>query len=378
MKIIIALHILICSYQVAAEIDIPVTYKTIDEKIDRLWFEFHNQELDPVLLFSELSTIDIESLSISNQVKLQYLKNNFSPAKHRKMIEVENLELSDAYFLAAHKELLGKNDFTVSHEKVEKQLSEVGDYIQMISNDSVISDKDMNELFHDTPDGAHYRNGYYKDSVRLFLLCRKNRNYPCLFVMKDIFDNFVREDQEVWAMPALAKSAKNIPSYQTNGHTPVGIHSLDSVMPDANRPTAFGKFRRVILNWIPKLAGENGTKSFLPKSQFQVNWWKAASIARDAGRKYLRIHGTGKLNTNTKLSYYPHVPTSGCISTREGKYPRREYTDQRIILDKLMDASQLMPTYSNEKKIKGILYVVNIDDQRKPVTKADLKKYGVE
>ncbi len=82
--------------------------------------------------------------------------------------------------------------------------------------------------------------------------------------MKDRFDRLVREeDGGLWSLPALAKSASGRPFNVTNGNTPQGVHTIDSVMPEANRQDAFGKFRRLILNWVPS---DEQTKTLLPES----------------------------------------------------------------------------------------------------------------
>jgi hypothetical protein len=144
-------------------------------------------------------------------------------------------------------------------------------------------------------------------------------------------------------------------------------------MPQANRQGAFGKFRRMILDWIPTSIKEKNMSHFLPKSSLKSLWWKQASIARDNGRKHLRIHGTGRVNDDKESSYYPHVPTSGCISTREGKYSNINYKDQRNILDTMMQAMSLAPVYSNEVELKGVLYVMNLDDQKAAVSSEEIE-----
>src|SRR5690606_14102858 len=100
----------------------------------------------------------------------------------------------------------------------------------------------------------------------------------------------------IWTNPALASSARGIPSYSRNGNTPAGILTIDSVMPSADQQLSFGKFRRMILNFIPKSKNEVLTKKLLPESSHQNGWWKPAVVARDVGRNLLRIHGTGKIN----------------------------------------------------------------------------------
>ena len=54
------------------------------------------------------------------------------------------------------------------------------------------------------------------------------------------------------------------------------------------------------------------------------------------------------------------------------------FKDQRNLLDSVMKAMDLATTYQNETNIKGILYVVEIDEQSGPVTLDDLALRGIE
>jgi hypothetical protein len=70
--------------------------------------------------------------------------------------------------------------------------------------------------------------------------------------------------------------------------------------------------------------------------------------------------------------------TSGCIAQRENTYDGVEFKDQRVLLDTIMKAMDLTPSYANEVNVKGILYVVEIDDQNAPVEASDLALRGIE
>lgn len=242
------------------------------------------------------------------------------------------------------------------------------------TTDSVISD-----LFHNAPDTTIYMNGEYVKSVKIFMFCRDNRLYPCLMTMRDIHGEVVRNaDGSIWTHPALASSARGLPSYTRNGNTPAGIFTIDSVMPSADQQLSFGKFRRMILNFVPKSKDEKLLKSLLPKSSHLEDWWKPTIVARDAGRNLFRIHGTGKLNKDPMTPYYPFMRTSGCIAQRENSYPEMKYQDQRELLDDIMTAMDLVPNYQNEVKVKGILYLMEIDDKNGPVLAEDLALRGIE
>lgn len=242
-----------------------------------------------------------------------------------------------------------------------------------------ITDDIVADLFNNSPDVTSYMNGEYVKSVKIFMFCRENRLYPCLMVMRDIHGEVVRNDDgTIWSNPALASSARGLPSYTRNGNTPAGIMTIDSVMPVADQQLSFGKFRRMMLNFIPKSNSEVLSKALLPASSHNNGWWKPASVARDAGRNLFRIHGTGKTNNDPTTPYYPFMRTSGCIAQRENTYGSVTYKDQRELLDDIMRAMDMVPQYDNEVKVKGIIYIMDLDDQNGAVTVEELALRGIE
>ena len=371
MKLLI---LLVCTMlgNIYAQSDLASIPVTNEEIIENIWVSYVDKELDPIQFYSLKSRLNYDLLSEIDKIKLEDVEVSFSPSKSIIRRLISKISRIDALKLISSKDEFTKTSVKLSGDAM-KVVNDLNSEIDSSKSLNGLSKKKINELLVNTPDAAYFRNGKYKDTVKLFLFCRKDRNYPCLFLMKDIFGKFVKtSSNKVWSLPSLAKSARNISFNKTNGETPTGVHTIDSVMPSADRQRAFGKFRRLILNWIPSSRGDSTTKSLVPSSHHSLSWWKQASIARDAGRLYLRIHGTGKINTNPLSKYYPHMPTSGCISTREGKYRNKNYIDQRVILDTMMKASRLSPIYSNETRLKGLLWVINIDDEKRAVNLRDL------
>ncbi len=235
------------------------------------------------------------------------------------------------------------------------------------------------DVFHRNPDVSTYMNGEYVKSVKLFMFCRSNRLYPCLMTMKDAHGQVVRNaDGTLWTHKALASSKQGLPSYTRNGNTPAGIFTIDSVMPTADQQMSYGKNRRMILNFVPKSRNEVLLRSLLPETSQEEDWWRATVTARDVGRNLFRIHGTLKINEDASVPYYPFMRTSGCIAQRENTYEGITYNDQRVLLDKIMTALDLEPIYANEPKVKGILYLVEIDDTDEVVTEDALRSFGIE
>lgn len=368
MKLIL-LSLLLLNLSFASDVDFPDFEElNADEKVEYFWSQHLNEELD--VFHFNMNVEHLKEIDIVNQLRLEKILSSLG-LKNSMSILVSDINYSQALKIASEWIHLGSLNVQLD-ESSKALVDKAKSYILTLKNFRVKKPSEVYDLIHHSPDLSSYNNKYL---TKLFMFCRHDRNYPCLFVLKNRFDQLVRNsDGSLWTLPSLAQSARGLPYYITNGYTPSGVHSMDSVMPEANRVRAFGKFRRVIMNWIPK----GKTKFLLPQSAQDKLWWKEASLARNNQRKYLRIHGTGKLNTNSQSIYYPHVPSSGCITVREGKYGRVEYTDQRKILDALMKAQDLLPSYNNETDISGILYVMELDNVKDKVTKETLRQYGIK
>ncbi len=288
------------------------------------------------------------------------------------------VELKLIYLIAAY-----ESELTLSGHTEMIQLAQTHpqyfDVKEDPTSDADITDAMVEDLYNQTPDVTTYMSGEYLKSVKIFMFCRMNRLYPCMMVMKNVLGEPVRNaDGTLWTHLSLASSAKGLPSYSRNGNTPQGIHTIDSVMPTADEPRSFGQFRRMVLNFVPKSTNEVLMKQLLPASSHDNDWWKPAVVSRDMGRNFLRIHGTGKINTDKETPYYPFMRTSGCIAQRENTYDGVVFKDQRNLLDSIMMAMDLAATFDNETHVKGILYLIELDDKNAPVTLDDLLLRGIE
>lgn len=288
------------------------------------------------------------------------------------------VETKIIYLLAAFEDELMKAGHSDIIESAKKHPQYFDIILDQERREEITQDM-IADLFHKTPDVSTYMNGEYVKSVKIFIFCRNNRLFPCLMVMRNIHGEVVRnKDGSIWTQKALASSSRGLPSYTRNGNTPAGILTIDSVMPFADQQISFGKFRRMIINFIPKSKDESLVKSLLPSSSHDQTWWRPALIAREVGRNLFRIHGTGKINKDPTTPYYPFMRTSGCIAQLENSYDGVTYKDQRELLDAVMIAMNLEPNYANEVNVKGILYLVDIDDTNASVEASDLAIRGIE
>lgn len=204
----------------------------------------------------------------------------------------------------------------------------------------------------------------YKTYVlTLYAVFSGDRTKPGRLFVKNNQGQFVHKaDGSVWSIPVLGLSSRGLPFNHSNGTTPAGIYSIDSVMPEATYPQEFGVHRRLIVNFIKQTENEEAMLQLLPRTQHKHSWWKPSVVARELGRSLLRIHGTGTINKNPFSSHYPMIPSSGCLTTTEKKrLGLFKIEHQRELLDTLMEALELPRTYENESKIHGLLYVIDFD-----------------
>lgn len=346
------------------------------EKVAYLWSKYIDEDgLDPVFYYTFIKDIDHGQISRTDILKLHKIEREFG---NKKIGLLSQIELSDEDALIFASEIkLHTMKPELSSESLKK-ISEAEKYIKNISSYEPLTKEEILDLYLGENGFNSFKNGKYAEGIKLFLFCRHNRKLPCLFVMKDRNNQTVRNaDGSLWTLPALAHSRRELPFNVTNGQTPQGIYTMDSVMPQPNNPKAYGKWRRVILDFIPKSKDENLTLSLLPRISENSNWWKQASLARDIGRNSFRIHGTGNINQDSESSFYTFYATSGCISTQENNYDGIEYQGQRILLDKMMETMSLQPVYENEVKINGLLYVVELDDAQTKVTEEALREFDI-
>ena len=348
-----------------------------------LWDEGHKSEA-----IAAIDSVDVSlQFSVVERLRLAILKLKAGTERSLDsslVADIENaLRLPEVdkrlvYIIAAHEELLLQSQATSIVELASRNDS-YSDIRDAGENDGEILAEVVTDLYFNTPDITTYMDGEYIKSVKIFMFCHANRLYPCLMVMRDTNGTNVRNsDGSLWSNPALASARSGFPSYQRNGNTPAGIFTIDSVMPTADQQLSFGKFRRMILNFVPKSRSEALIKSLLPTSSHDNDWWKPTTVARDAGRNLFRIHGSGRLNTEPNTPYYPLNRTNGCISQRENTYDGITYKDQRDLLDSIMKALELEPSYANEPKIKGILYIMELGDKNSQVTLEELAPYGIK
>ena len=286
-------------------------------------------------------------LSFEETLMFHYLQNNinhFVPS-----LNFQELNKKERFHLF--------NYFNFFDDNLKKQIqdffqTDLAFYNQAV-NSRALTKQELQELLD-----------FKNNKLSIFAILKKDRTRPGVLLIRSEDGRFFKyKNQSIWSIPVLGLSTWGLPFNHSNGCTPTGVFSIDSVMPRADKNIDFGMFRRLIVNFVKASADETEIMNLLPKKHHHHNWWWPSVVGRELGRSLLRIHGTGRKNFNPLSTFYPFIPTSGCLATNESSYFLKKNTqDQRILLDALMTAQGIPATFENESNIHGLLYVVEFDD----------------
>lgn len=219
-----------------------------------------------------------------------------------------------------------------------------------------------------------FNKNYLAGNTIVFSLQRKNRDYPGIVLVRDTAGNFVRINNQLFAVPQLAKSATTLPGYLRNGNTPEGIFRMDGF--DTSASNFIGPTTNIQLT----LPFEYSARHFFRDSSLTDTSWNIdlykkqlpASLqnyfplyetwyAGKSGRNEIIAHGTTIDPSYYKNKpYYPLTPTLGCLCTKEiwnDETGRLAESDQQLLVNALLKAGGP----------NGYLLVINLDDQQKPV-----------
>jgi hypothetical protein len=227
---------------------------------------------------------------------------------------------------------------------------------------------------------------------QMYVLCRPNRDILCLAVLKDGNGKFVKQVNQLWSVPLLLQSLRNLDWYFTNGRTPQGIYRMEgiSLQPDDEVFHAYGQFSLVNL-FVPF---ENGVNAFLPnqKGAFTGNLqayqallppsWRSYQPmqqtywAGNVGRSLFRIHGSG-----AEIDFFRNK--AGVVNARNfdwnatlGCLSAIEIYDKRGSLIKA-DMPKILNALNTvgKGKIEGFLIVVDVPStSNDPVTVTEISK----
>jgi hypothetical protein len=225
---------------------------------------------------------------------------------------------------------------------------------------------------------------------------RRNRDYPGLAIVQNADGSYARDGQgRLQVFQQLARSGPNLPYFLTNGNTPQGIFSIQGT--DVSRtnfigPTpnlqllmpfegSWGQFfhdslaeRSAIMVHAPESRDEVQTDSLelylrlLPPGWRRYAPMMEAWAAGRVGRTEIIAHGTTIDPEYFKgKPFYPLTPTMGCLCAKELWNP----TSGHLLVS---EQNNLVNAFVGGMRT-GYLIVINIDDQRRPVSREEVEAF---
>ncbi|MHA4809655.1 hypothetical protein ACX0G9_16195 [Flavitalea flava] len=221
---------------------------------------------------------------------------------------------------------------------------------------------------------------------------RWNRDYPGLAIVQNADGSFARNAQgKLQVFEQLARSGSDLPYFITNGSTPQGAYSIQGtdisrthfIGPTPNLQLLLpfeGKWERYFQEPDPNRettdpAGPPPVDSLrFYRELWPPDWRNYAPVmeawaAGKIGRTEIIAHGTTIDPEFFKdKPFYPLTPTMGCLCAKELWNPT---TGHPLVSEQLNLVSAFLSTPGR----KGYLFVINLDDQRKPVSREELEAW---
>jgi hypothetical protein len=253
-------------------------------------------------------------------------------------------------------------------------LAELEKYLDRAAYTRSIKASDIIELFK-------YQQTTGKKIIYSFQ--RHNRDYPGLAIVQNANGQFVRHpDGRLMVFEQLARSASALPYFITNGNTPQGVYSITGIAVANNKLIGPTPNLQLILpyerKWstyfqLPDSILWDSTQDalavyqqLLPPSLRNHIPLTEAYYAGMIGRSAIIAHGTTIDPEYFKdKPWYPLTPTMGCLCAKE----LWNTTNGHLLVSEQFN---LVSSFSATPGYKGYLYVIDVDDQQKPVSRAEV------
>jgi hypothetical protein len=227
--------------------------------------------------------------------------------------------------------------------------------------------------------------GALKQKV-IYSFQRNNRDYPGLAIVQNANGSFIKNpDGHIMIFQQLARSGSNLPYFITNGNTPQGVYSIRGTAVANNKLIGPTPNLQMIIPWENKWenyfqlpAGiawdtlQDPLKAYL---QLLPPAWRSNSSMTEAyyagkiGRNAIIAHGTTiDPEYFRNKPWYPLTPTQGCLCARE----LWNVTTGRLLVSEQFN---MVSAFTATPGYKGFLYVIDVDDQQKPVSREEVEAW---
>jgi hypothetical protein len=231
--------------------------------------------------------------------------------------------------------------------------------------------------------------GWTRGIKMIYSFQRRDRDYPGLAIVQHADGRFVRDEAgRLQVFEQLARSGPGLPYFLTNGNTPQGVYSIQGtdisqtnfIGPTPNLQLllpgegAWGKyFHDSAAGGAAAVDGGFGGDSLSRYLGLLPPGWRGykpmmeAWGAGVAGRTAIIAHGTtidpeyyrGK-------PFYPLTPTMGCLCAKE----LWNVTSGHLLVS---EQNNLVNAFLSTPGRRGFLVVVNVDDRREAVSRAEVE-----
>ncbi|HEY8972204.1 MAG TPA: hypothetical protein VIM64_24035 [Puia sp.] len=253
-------------------------------------------------------------------------------------------------------------------------LQELAGYLSYHTSQQRSHPPDLSSLF------AYQRT---KKQKTIYSFQRWDRDYPGMAVIQGEDGQFIKDTQgRIQVFQQLARSGSNLPYFITDGSTPQGVYSIQGT--DVSRTSFIGPTPNIQLlmpfegawdKYFHQDTAMSAPDSLQMYRQLLPPGWRNYTPMMEAwtagriGRTEIIAHGTTIDPEFFKaMPFYPMTPTMGCLCAKELWNPT---TGHPLVSEQL----NLINAWLSTPAKKGYLYVINVDDKHKPITRAEVERF---
>ena len=215
---------------------------------------------------------------------------------------------------------------------------------------------------------------------------RHDRDYPGMAIVQNADGRFMRHsDGRLMVFQQLARAASNLPYFIKNGNTPQGVFcilgtavannkligptpNLQLIMPFEHKWERYFQYPTG-MTWNPAMDSLQLYLDLLPRSWRKTSNATETFYAGKIGRNAIIAHGTTIDPEYFKdKPYYPLTPTQGCLCAKE----LWNISNGRLLVSEQFN---LVSAFNATAGNKGYLYVINVDDQQKAVSREEVESF---